>query len=33
MVESRLYWPPALWTILVAALTAEWILRRKCQLR
>lgn len=32
-VERRLYWPPALWTMLVAALTSEWILRRRYQLR
>ncbi len=32
-VERRLYWPPALWTLLVAALTCEWILRRRYQLR
>ena len=32
-VEQRLYWPPGLWTLLVAALTTEWILRRRYQLR
>ncbi|MBN1394096.1 MAG: hypothetical protein JW959_03640 [Pirellulales bacterium] len=32
-VERRLYWPPGAWTLLVAALTAEWILRRRNQLR
>ncbi len=32
-VERRLYWPPGLWTLLVAALTTEWILRRRYQLR
>ncbi len=33
MVETRLYWPPGVWTLFVVALTAEWILRRKYQLR
>jgi uncharacterized membrane protein len=32
-VERRLYWPLGLWTLFVAVLTTEWILRRKHQLR
>lgn len=32
-IERPLYWPPGFWTLFVAVLTAEWILRRKCQLR
>jgi len=32
-VERQLYWPPALWTLFVAVVTTEWILRRKYQLR
>jgi uncharacterized membrane protein len=31
--ERKLYWPPGLWTLFVAVLTAEWILRRRFQLR
>ncbi len=33
MVETRLYWPPGVWTLFVVVLTTEWILRRKYQLR
>jgi hypothetical protein len=33
IVERQLYWPPAVWTLFVVVLTAEWILRRKYQLR
>jgi uncharacterized membrane protein len=33
IVEKQLYWPPALWTLFVAIVTTEWILRRKYQLR
>jgi uncharacterized membrane protein len=32
-VEQRLYWPPGFWAIFVVVLTAEWILRRRYQLR
>jgi hypothetical protein len=32
-MERPLFWPPAFWTIFVVALTAEWILRRRSQLR
>jgi len=32
-MESRLYWPPLLWTLFVVVLTAEWVLRRRYQLR
>jgi uncharacterized membrane protein/Mg-chelatase subunit ChlD len=32
-LERPLFWPPAFWAIFVAALTAEWILRRRSQLR
>jgi uncharacterized membrane protein len=32
-VEGRLYYPPLFWTIFVGVLTAEWILRKKYQLR
>jgi hypothetical protein len=31
--ETRLYWPPGTWTLFVAVITVEWILRRKYQLR
>jgi uncharacterized membrane protein len=31
--DTRLYWPPGTWTLFVAVITAEWILRRKYQLR
>lgn len=31
--ERRLYWPPGLWVIFVTALTAEWALRKRFQLR
>lgn len=33
IVERQLYWPPAVWTLFVALVTAEWILRRRYQLR
>ncbi|MBN2476845.1 MAG: VWA domain-containing protein [Pirellulales bacterium] len=29
----QLYWPPLLWLVFVGVLTAEWILRRRFQLR
>ena len=29
----RLYWPPLFWLLFVATLTAEWVLRRRFQLR
>jgi uncharacterized membrane protein len=32
-VEGKLYWPPAFWAMFVAALAAEWILRKRFQLR
>ena len=32
-IEQPLYWPPVFWCIFVAAITAEWVLRRKYQLR
>ena len=32
-VERPLCWPPGFWVLFVAVLTAEWILRRKYQLR
>ncbi len=32
-LERRLYWPPLFWVIFVAALSAEWLLRRRFQLR
>ncbi len=32
-VEQQLYWPPLFWTIFVAVLTVEWVLRRQYQLR
>jgi uncharacterized membrane protein len=31
--QRQLYWPPMVWALLVAALTAEWILRRRFQLK
>ncbi|MBN1591479.1 MAG: hypothetical protein JW888_18340 [Pirellulales bacterium] len=31
--ERRLYWPPLVWTLLVATLAAEWTLRRRFQLK
>ncbi len=31
--EMALFWPPLLWVIFVVSLTAEWLLRRRCQLR
>jgi uncharacterized membrane protein len=33
IVESQLYWPPGIWPLFVVIVTAEWILRRKYQLR
>jgi uncharacterized membrane protein len=33
VVEHRLYWPPGFWGMFVAALTTEWVLRRRYQLR
>lgn len=33
LVEQPLYWPPGFWILFVAALTAEWTLRRRYQLR
>ncbi|MBN2294304.1 MAG: hypothetical protein JXM70_17885, partial [Pirellulales bacterium] len=33
IIERRLYWPPGFWLIFVAAVTTEWVLRRKWQLR
>jgi len=32
-LERRLYWPPGLWTLFVAVLSVEWLLRRRFQLR
>ncbi len=32
-VERELYWPPGLWVLFVSVLTAEWILRKRFQLR
>ncbi|MFZ1932907.1 MAG: VWA domain-containing protein [Thermoguttaceae bacterium] len=32
-VETQLYWPPAVWTLFVAIITAEWTMRRRYQLR
>jgi uncharacterized membrane protein len=32
-IERPLYWPPGLWVIFVSVLTAEWILRKRFQLR
>jgi len=31
--EQRLYWPPLCWLLFVGVLTAEWVLRRRFQLR
>ncbi|MFZ5831320.1 MAG: glutamine amidotransferase [Planctomycetota bacterium] len=31
--ETELYWPPAFWTLFVAVITTEWLLRRRYQLR
>ncbi len=33
IIERRLYWPPGFWLIFVAAISTEWILRRKWRLR
>ncbi len=33
IVERQLYWPPAIWTLFVAIVTTEWIVRRRFQLR
>ncbi len=33
VMERRLYWPPGFWLVFVTALTAEWVLRRRWQLR
>ena len=33
IVERQLYWPPAIWTLFVAIVTTEWIVRRRYQLR
>ncbi len=33
IVERQLYWPPAVWTLFVVIVTAEWIMRRRYQLR
>jgi hypothetical protein len=32
-VERQLYWPPLCWPLLVGALTLEWFLRKRFQLR
>jgi uncharacterized membrane protein len=32
-IERPLFWPPGFWLLFVAALTTEWVLRRKWQLR
>jgi len=32
-VRRRLYWPPLFWTLFVGIVTAEWVLRRRFQLR
>lgn len=32
-VERPLYWPPGLWVLFVSVLTAEWVLRKRFQLR
>ena len=31
--QHRLYWPPLFWILLVSVLSAEWVLRRRFQLR
>ena len=31
--QRRLYWPPLFWVLFVGVLSAEWILRRRFQLR
>ncbi len=33
IVETQLYWPPAVWILFVAIVTVEWTLRRRYQLR
>lgn len=33
LVEQPLFWPPLFWALFVAVVTAEWILRRRFQLR
>ena len=33
IIERRLYWPPGFWLVFVAAISTEWILRRKWRLR
>lgn len=33
VMERRLYWPPGFWLVFVSALTVEWVLRRRWQLR
>ncbi|MBN2024419.1 MAG: hypothetical protein JW809_16690 [Pirellulales bacterium] len=33
LMERRLYWPPVFWALFVGILAAEWILRRRFQLR
>ncbi|MDZ7616341.1 MAG: hypothetical protein U1E05_05010, partial [Patescibacteria group bacterium] len=33
VVERRLYWPPLFWTLFLAAITTEWVLRKRFQLR
>ncbi len=32
-LEKQLYWPPLFWLLFVGVLTAEWILRKRFQLR
>jgi hypothetical protein len=33
VVERRLYWPPLFWTLFLGAITTEWVLRKRFQLR
>ncbi len=32
-IQTKLYWPPGLWILFVSCLTAEWVLRKRFQLR
>ena len=32
-LEQKLYWPGPFWALFVAVLTAEWVLRKRSQLR
>jgi hypothetical protein len=33
LLEQKLYFPPLFWVLCVGALTAEWLLRKRSQLR